>query len=39
LKDTFHFCTKLWCEYKVCENGSLGFEKLLVMNSFGVICV
>ncbi len=38
LRNTF-ICTKLWYEYKVCENGSFDFEKLLVLNSFGVICV
>jgi len=38
LRNTF-ICTKLWYEYKVYENRSFDFKRLLVLNSFGVICV
>jgi len=39
LKNSF-ICTKLWYEYKICENESFGFfKKLLVLNSFDVVYV
>jgi len=38
LTNTFT-CTKLWYECKVCENWSLDFERLLVLNGFGVVYV
>ncbi len=38
LKDTF-ICRKLWYEYKVVRIEVLILEKLLVLNSFGVVCV
>jgi len=38
LRDIF-ICTKLWYEYKVCENESFDFERFLILNNFGVICV
>jgi hypothetical protein len=32
-------CTKLWYECKVCKNLSFDFERLLVLNGFGVVYV